>query len=225
MTARSMGRAGPSPERARVLASMAATYMLQGDHARAVPAAEAAIALALEVDVPVFLRRPCHEHAGDEQGAPGAMRRGTADVARGTGSKPGWGRRPRCRPGCTNLSAVLLVCGELEQGLAVAEAGVTWSRSVGAHGQYGRFIEGHPPEAAIDLGRWDDADRKIDHLLSGEQVGVNRLAIIAAGGTFLVRRGRRADAVPLPRTVRRWSLRSRRRSSPGPSIWASPSSP
>ena len=52
-TARSMERAGPSPERARVLASMAATYMLQGDHARAVPAAEAAIALAREVDAPV----------------------------------------------------------------------------------------------------------------------------------------------------------------------------
>ena len=81
-TAQSMGRAGPSPERARVLASMAATYMLQGDHARAVPAAEAAIDLAREVDAPVS-DRACHEHAGDEQGAPRAVRRGTADVARG----------------------------------------------------------------------------------------------------------------------------------------------
>ena len=71
---------------------------------------------------------------------------------------------------------------------------MTWARSVGAHGQYGRFIQGNALEAAIDLGRWDDADRMIDELLSGEQFGVNRLASIAAGGTFLVRRGRGADA-------------------------------
>ena len=97
-----------------------------------------------------------------------------------------------------NLSAVLLVCGELEESLVVAETGVTWSRSVGAHGQYGRMIQGNALEATIDLGRWDCyADRMIDELLSGERLGVNRIASIASAGTFLVRRGRHADAAAL----------------------------
>ena len=192
-TAQSMGRAGPSPERARVLASMAATYMLQGDHARAVPAAEAAIALAREVDTPVSVAHAMSTLGTSkvllglcDEGLP--ISREALDRNLGGGDVHDIGRA------YANLSAVLLVCGELEESLGVAEAGVTWSRSVGAHGQYGRFIQGNALEAAIDLGRWDDADRMIDELISGEQLGVNRIARIASGGTFLVRRGRHADA-------------------------------
>ena len=200
-TARSMERAGPSPERARVLASMASTYMLQGDHARAVPAAEAAIALAREVDAQVSVAHAMSTLGTSkvllglcDEGLP--MSREALDRNLRGGDVHDVGRA------YANLSAVLLVCGVLEESLAVAEAGVTWARSVGAHGQYGRFIQGNALEAAIDLGRWDDADRMIDELLSGEQFGVNRLASIAAGGTFLVRRGRGADAAALLREGR-----------------------
>ena len=196
MTAQSMGRAAPSPERARVLASMAATYMLQGDHARAVPAAEAAIALAREVDARVSVAHAMSTLGTSkvllglcDEGLP--MSREALDRNLGGGDVHDVGRA------YANLSAVLLVCGELEESLAVAETGVTWSRSVGAHGQYGRFIQGNALEATIDLGRWDDADRMIDELLSDEQLGVNRIARIASGGTFLVRRGRHADAAAL----------------------------
>ncbi len=195
-TAVAMGRAGPSPERARVLASMAATYMLQGDHARAVPAAEAAIALAREVDAPVVVAHAMSTMGTSkvllglcDEGLP--MSREALERNLGGGDVHDVGRA------YANLSSVLLVCGELEESLAVAEAGVTWSRSVGAHGQYGRFLQGNALEAAIDLGRWDDAERMIDELLSVEQLGVNRLAIVASGGTFLVRRGRLADGAAL----------------------------
>jgi DNA-binding NarL/FixJ family response regulator/tetratricopeptide (TPR) repeat protein len=195
-TARSMERARPSPERARVLASMAATYMLQGDHARAVPAAEAAIALAREADAPVSVAHAMSTLGTSkvllgrcDEGLP--MSREALDRNLGGGDVHDVGRA------YANLSAVLLVCGELEESLAVAEAGVTWARSVGAHGQYGRFIQGNALEAAIDLGRWDEAERMVDELVSGERLGVNRLASIASAGTFLVRRGRRADAAAL----------------------------
>jgi DNA-binding CsgD family transcriptional regulator len=93
-----------------------------------------------------------------------------------------------------NFGSSLLTCGELEESLEVAEAGVAWSRSVGASGQYGRFLRANSIEAAIDLGRWDDAERRIDDLLTGERFGVNRIGSIAVTGTFLVRRGRPGDA-------------------------------
>ncbi len=196
MTARSMERAGPSPERARVLASMAATYMLQGDHARAVPVAEAAIAMGQEVDAPVSVAHAMST-LGTSKVLLGQCDEGLPMSREALARSVGGVDVHDIGRAYANLSSVLLVCGELEESLAVAEDGVTWSRSVGAHGQYGRFIQGNALEAAIDLGRWDDADRMVDELLSGERLGVNRLAIIASAGAYLVRRGRRADAAEL----------------------------
>jgi DNA-binding CsgD family transcriptional regulator/tetratricopeptide (TPR) repeat protein len=195
-TAAAMERVGPSPERARVLASLAAAYMLQGDHARAIPAAEAAIALAREVGAPI-----AEAHAMSTLGTSTVLLGRCAEgvpmsreaLARNTvgGDVHDVGRA------YANLSSVLLACGALEESLAVAEAGAAWSRSVGAYGQYGRFLQGNAMEAAIDLGRWDDVDRRVDELLSGERVGVTRLAIVASAGTYLVRRGRRDVAAIL----------------------------
>jgi DNA-binding CsgD family transcriptional regulator len=175
---------------------MAATYMLQGDHARAIPAAEAAIALAQEVDAPVSVAHAMSTLGTSkvllglcDEGLPVSREALARSVGRGDVHDVG--------RAYANLSSVLLVCGELDESLVVAEAGVAWARSVGAHGQYGRFIQGNALEAAIDLGRWDDADRMVDELLSGERIGVNRIAGIASGGTYLVRRGRDADAAGL----------------------------
>jgi DNA-binding CsgD family transcriptional regulator/tetratricopeptide (TPR) repeat protein len=195
-TAVAMEGAGPSPERARVLASLAAAYMLRGDHTRAIPAAEAAIVLARTTGSPLAeahamstlgtstsLLGRCAEGVEISRRALAMNREGTDvhDIGRAY----------------ANLSAVLLVCGGFEESFDVAGAGAEWSRSVGTYGQYGNFLAGNMVEAAIDLGRWDDAERMVDDLLSREMLGVNRIGAIASFGTFLVRRGRRAEAAPM----------------------------
>ena len=50
-----------------------------------------------------------------------------------------------------------MIAGRVEESLAVATEGVAWSRSVGAAGGYGRFISGNAIDAALHLGRWDEA--------------------------------------------------------------------
>ena len=97
----------------------------------------------------------------------------------------------------TCLSSILLICGQGDESLEVAEAGVAWSRSVGTYGQYGRFLAGNVVEASVDLGRWDEVEPLVDELLDAELFGVNRIGVIGASGTFLVRRGRAADAATL----------------------------
>jgi DNA-binding NarL/FixJ family response regulator len=195
-TAVAMERAGPSPERARVLASLAGMYMLRGDHARAIPAAEAAIELARSTDAPL-----AEAHAMNTLGCSTALLGRCADGVpilraafartQASGDVHDMGRAYAI------LSSVLLTCGGLEESLEVAEAGATWSRSVGTYGQYGRFLSGNVIEASIDLGRWDEVEQLADELLNDETFGVNRVSIITASGTFLVRRGRGADAAPL----------------------------
>ena len=96
-----------------------------------------------------------------------------------------------------NLSSVLLICGAFEESVEVAEAGVAWARSAGAYEQYGRFISGNVADAQIELGLWDAAERTLDDLLAADVSGVTRIGTLSVAGTFLVRRGRAADARPL----------------------------
>ena len=57
-----------------------------------------------------------------------------------------------------NLSSTLLICGQAEESQAVALEGVGWARSVGASSGYGRFIAGNAVDAAVRVGRWDQAE-------------------------------------------------------------------
>jgi DNA-binding NarL/FixJ family response regulator len=96
-----------------------------------------------------------------------------------------------------NLSSVLTICASYEESLEVALEGVAWARSVGASGGYGRFIAGNAAAAAIELGRWDEADAMCDDLLAGDTGGVNRIGTISVVGPFYARRGRAAEAEQL----------------------------
>jgi DNA-binding CsgD family transcriptional regulator/tetratricopeptide (TPR) repeat protein len=192
-TAAAIEGARPSPEGARVQATLAATYMLQGDHARAIPAAETAIALARASDAPV-----AEAHAmstlGTSTALLGRCEEGIAISREALARNSAGGDAYDVGRAYANFGSVLLTCGHLEEALEVARAGEAWSRSVGAHAQYGHFLLGNAVEAAVDLGRWDDAEAMVDELLAAELVGVNRMGIVAVAGTFLVRRGRSADA-------------------------------
>jgi ATP/maltotriose-dependent transcriptional regulator MalT len=89
-----------------------------------------------------------------------------------------------------NLTSTLLIAGHAEESLERATEGIAWAKSVGAWGGYGRFISGNAAEAAVELGRWDEAEALLDDLLVHDAVGVNRMGTIAAGGLFLAHRGR-----------------------------------
>ena len=187
---------GPSPARAHVLASLAGMRMLRGDHGRAISTAEAAIDLALAIDAPL-----AETHAmvtlGTSTALLGQCTTGLRilgdafDRTQASGDVHDLGRAYAC------LSATLLICGALEDGLDVAQAGVSWSRVVGTYGQYGRFLASNVLDGLIGLGRWDEAEKSVDDLLAAELFGVNRIGTIAASATFLVRRGRATDAAPL----------------------------
>ncbi len=192
-TAAVLEGAEPTPMHARIMASIAGTHMLRGDHAQAIQAADAAIELARATG-----SRLSEAHALNTLGTSTAMLgdcasgirslRTAFDLTRALDDVDDMGR------GYANLSTVLNICGELEESLAIATEGVAWARSVGAAGGYGRFLAGNAIDAAIELGRWDDADQRIDDQLTGDPLGVNRLGMISVVGPFYARRGRTADA-------------------------------
>jgi ATP/maltotriose-dependent transcriptional regulator MalT len=180
----------PSPIRARVAAAVAGAHMLRGEHSQAIEAAHGAIELArtsgsavseahalatlgtstvltghseegLQIIREAFERTKALETAYDDMGRSYA-----------------------------NLTSALLIAGRPEESLARAVEGVAWAKSVGAWRGYGRFVTGNAMDAAVALGRWDEADAWLDELLAHDAVGVNRMGMIAAGGTFLAQRGR-----------------------------------
>jgi DNA-binding CsgD family transcriptional regulator/tetratricopeptide (TPR) repeat protein len=182
-----------SPIRARVLAALAGAHMLRGDHQEAIEAANAAIAEARAAGA-----RLSEGHALNTLGTSTSLRGGGCDglaairdgfaIAREFNDVDDIGR------GFANLSSTLLICGAAEESLNVALEGVSWARSVGASRGYGRFLAGNAVDAAVRLGRWDEAQAIIDEHLAGDPEGVNRIGMITCVGPFYARRGRIAEA-------------------------------
>lgn len=184
----------PTPTRARVVASLAGTLMLRGDHSRALETAESALLLARQ--------------AGSAMAEAHALNtKGVATVLTGYGDeglrilRDAFDRtmaipdahddRGRAY---ANLSSCLLLAGRSEESLEVASRGVAWARSVGAAAGYGRFIQGNAIAAMIGLGRWDEAVSMFREVETIEAFGTNRFGLVSACGTFLVRRGLIDDA-------------------------------
>ena len=170
--------------------------MLRGGHARAIPIAEAAIDLARSTDAAL-----AEAHAMSTLGTSltliGRCADGTSVSREAFARNLADGDVDSIGRAHANLSSVLLICGAFEESVEVAEAGVAWARSAGAYEQYGRFISGNVADAQIELGRWDAAEATLDDLLAADVSGVTRIGTLAVAGTFLVRRGRAADARPL----------------------------
>ncbi len=187
------GREGSLPMRARIMASIAGTHMLGGAHPEAIKAAHEAIELSRSTG-----SRSSEAHAmntlgtseallGDCAGGISTLRAAFA-LTRELNDVDDLGR---CY---ANLSSVLNICGAIAESMAVALDGVAWARSVGAAGGYGRFLAGNAIDAAIELGRWDEAERLIDEHQAGDPIGVNRLGMISVVGPLYARRGRHAEA-------------------------------
>ena len=192
-TAVRLASAEASQTRARVLAAKAGAHMLRGDHPEAIEAATAAIEEARAtgawhseghalntLGTSIGLTGRCAE------GLP-ILRQGFA-LARAHQDVDDIGR------GFANLSSTLIICGQPEESLAVALEGVAWARSVGASRGYGVFIAGNAVDAALQLGRWDQAQDLVDELLAGDPEGVNLMGMIAVVGLLYARVGRFQEA-------------------------------
>ena len=195
-TVDALDRSTPTPVHARIVASLAGAYMLRGDHPRAIATADQAIDIAQATG-----NRTAEAHARNTLGVSTALLgrceegvailRDAAALTRELDDVDDVGRS------YANLSSVLTICGASEDSYVVAMEGIAWARSVGASRGYGRFITGNAIDAAIELGRWAEAEALSDDVLSGDSVGVNRMGTISVVGTFFARRGRTAEAAQL----------------------------
>ena len=201
-TAAALEGSEATPARARVVAALAGAHMLRGDHATAIVVANAAIVLARLAGSPM-----AEAHALNTLGTSTSLTGRTEEglrylseaLAQTKAIPEAYDDLGRCY---ANLSSVLLIAGRAEDSFEVATAGVTWARSVGAAAGYGRFIAGNAADAAVELGRWDEAEAILDDLLASDAVGVNHIATITIAGRFFARRGRADDAERLLREGR-----------------------
>ena len=191
-TAAALAKTDPSPLRARIRAAIAGAHMLRGDHALAIESARTAIDEARATGA-----RLAEGHALNTLGTSTALSGSCAEglpiiregfeIAREFHDVDDIGRA------YANLSSTLLICGDAEESMAVAMDGIAWARGVGASGGYGRFIAGNAVEAAIELGRWEEAQAVIEEVLVGDPEGANRISMTGVVGPFYIRRGRIAD--------------------------------
>lgn len=180
----------PSAIRARVTAAVAGGHMLRGDHALAIDAARGAIEIARTAGSPA-----AEAHALNTLGTSsvlvGRSEEGVRLVEeafeRTKAFDHAYDDLGRCY---ANITSVLQIAGRAEESLRLAQEGVEWARSAGAWRGYGRFITGNAIDAAVELGRWDEAAAWLDDLASNDAVGTTRMGMIASGGTFSVQRGR-----------------------------------
>ncbi len=179
--------------RARVLATMAGSYMLRGDHPRAIDAATMAIAEARATDGQMS-EGPALNTLGVSTALSGRCSDGlpalrqSFELAKASDDVDEMGR------GYANLGSVLLICGAAEESLRVALDGVAWARTVGASRGFGRFLAANAVDAAVQLGRWDAAQDIVDEYLVGDPEGVNRLSTTVVIGPLYARTGRFAEA-------------------------------
>jgi DNA-binding CsgD family transcriptional regulator/tetratricopeptide (TPR) repeat protein len=195
-TAIRLERDEPSPMLARILASTAGAFMLRGSHERAIGIAQSAIEVARATNAPLS-EAHARNTLGTSLALTGDCSQGIPDirdalaVARASNDVDDIGR------GYANLSSVLTICGENEEAYGVAMEGVAWARTVGAAAGYGRFIAGNAVDALLALGRWDQAERMGNDLVTDDAQGGIRLGMISTIGPLFVRLGRADDAARL----------------------------
>ena len=187
------GTHGPLAGAGEVLAGIAGSHMLRGDHPQAIEAAKAAIEEARATGT-----RLSEAHALNTLGTSTSLLgecgeglrilRDAFDLTRELNDVDDRGRS------YANLSSTLLICGAGEESLRVSLDGMAWARGVGATNGYGRFLAGNAVDAAVRVGRWDVAAELADDLMVSDVIGVNRLGMITVLGVFYARRGDTGEA-------------------------------
>jgi DNA-binding CsgD family transcriptional regulator/tetratricopeptide (TPR) repeat protein len=93
-----------------------------------------------------------------------------------------------------HLSEVLRLEGRLVDAFRVAEEGVREARRLGVLGSFGRSMAANATEDLFRLGRWDEAERRLDELASVPLTTVGALMRDAVSGHLAAARGEFAAA-------------------------------
>ena len=147
-----------SPERARVVGSLAQLLMLDGTFSEAIELAREAIAVA--------------RAAGDPARAEEAHALTTLGVSEGWGDDPEAavahlreartlaieaGRLDEVFRAYANLTTILDLQGRREEAVEAAYEGIEAAREVGQEAVYGNFLRGNAADSLFYLGRWSEA--------------------------------------------------------------------
>jgi tetratricopeptide (TPR) repeat protein len=149
---------GPSPERARVLGSLAHLLVLVSRFQEASGLAQEAIAIARKVGGRAEEANARTAlggaliHLGDPDGALAQL-----EMARRLATQAD-DMIVKLRA-ITNHSDRLLATGRLEEAVVVAVDGIGEARRLGLARFYGAFLACNATEALVALGRWDEAER------------------------------------------------------------------
>jgi DNA-binding CsgD family transcriptional regulator len=184
----------PSPEVARVFASLAGMLVLRDQNRRAIEVGRQAVELSREVGAPAVESYAlcglgvATVGVGDcDTGL--AMLRRALDMAHELQMSVIDFHRAYA-----NLSTGLQVCGELEASVACAVEGVAWAKGRGLWRLQGAFLEANAAAALMDLGRWDEARAMLDIRDRPITEGVALLNHALTAGVLSVRTGRLGEA-------------------------------
>jgi DNA-binding CsgD family transcriptional regulator/tetratricopeptide (TPR) repeat protein len=184
----------PTPNTARVVASLAGILVLGDQTTRAIEVGERAAALAIAVGDRAI---EAYVLAGL-----GVARVNHGDEARGldelrTGLRLAHELRLNgidFHRAYSNLSSGLQIAGRLEESVAVALEGVGWAKARGMWRLQGVFLEANAAAALVELGRWDEARLLLDLSNRPPTQGVALLNHAVVAGALHVRSGDLAAA-------------------------------
>ena len=179
---------GPSAERAaalisevRVRAHGASLTMLRPRIDEALATARAAGAREEEARARIVLGK-LHTYGGDVEAAVAHLRDG-GRLALELGRVDDWAMATG------SIGDALLSNGRVEEAVAVLIRASDEVREVGLGAAYGPFVEINLTDSLIRIGRWDEAERRLAHLLEFAQADADRVAAITLRVWLDARRG------------------------------------
>lgn len=165
--------AGPSPERARILATSAQHRMIEGRFNESAHEAEAACDVAREAG-DAALRELGHATCtlGVDIAYLGALSRGLTLLADADAIARRTGRLDDLMRVAANRTTLLDLDARRDDALAVVAAGIREAEAGGLAGTYGSFLRGNAADILWQLGRWDASERECRAGMEWQPAGV-----------------------------------------------------
>jgi DNA-binding CsgD family transcriptional regulator len=164
---------GPSPERARALASLAQHLMIDGRFAESASYAEEARRIAL-VAGPGALAELGHATCtlGMDIAYLGELERGLDLLADADEIARRAGRLDDLMRAAANRTTLLDLDARREEALAVVVDGIREGDAGGLAGTYGAFLRGNAADILFQLGRWAESERECRAAMEWQPAGV-----------------------------------------------------
>ncbi len=167
--------AGPSPERARVLAALAQALMLEGrfdESARRAGEAIYAATGAGRSALAILGHATCT--LGVDEGYLGELELGLSMLRRAAAIAREAGRLDDLIRSYANQTTLLELDSRREEALAVVDEGIAEARRWGQEAVYGAFLRGNGGDTLFVLGRWAEAEAMCHQALEWSPSGVAR---------------------------------------------------